>query len=235
MKTISIAFLAVIIAGCSAGSTPTPKPNPVTTSVQATPDAGPLKADSPAPKKGKEIVLFDGASLKNWKKTEFGGEGEVTVENGLLVLDRGATLTGVTWTGPELPKTNYEVTLEAKLINGTDFFCGIGFPVGKSSASFVAGGWGGSVCGISSIDGEPAAENDTSTTHVFKENQWYQFCVHVRPEKIEVWLDDLQIVDAMIKDREVAIHPAMQASLPFGLTSFQTKAAYRNVKIRELD
>jgi hypothetical protein len=186
------------------------------------------------PKQDKEIILFDGASLKNWKKTNFGGEGDVVVEKGLLILDKGAPLTGVTWTGEKLPRTNYELTLEAKLVKGFDFFCGIGFPVGKSNASFVAGGWGGSVCGISILDGDAAADNDTATTHTFKEDQWYRFRLRVTPEKIEVWLDDKQIVDVQLKDRRVDIHPAMEPSLPFGLACFETRAAYRNIKLRKL-
>jgi hypothetical protein len=186
-------------------------------------------------KKENTIVLFDGASLKNWKSTNFGGEGDVRVENGMLLLDRGSPMTGVTWTGPELPKMNYEVTLEAKLIDGSDFFCGIGFPVGKATASFVAGGWGGSVCGISLLDGDAAADNDSAKIKEFKKDKWYAFSLRVTPEKIEVWLDDEQLVEVQTKDRRIEIHPAMEPCLPFGLACYETKAAYRNVKIRKLD
>jgi Domain of Unknown Function (DUF1080) len=197
-------------------------------------DAKPETA-KPDLQKDNTIVLFDGTSLKNWKATNFGGEGEVRVENGLLVFDTGTPLTGVTWTGPELPKTNYEVTLEAKLIAGNDFFCGIGFPVGKMTASFVAGGWGGALCGISMLDGDAAADNDSGIHRTFKKDQWYKFCLRVRPEKIEVWLDDEQIIDVQIKDRKVEIHPAMEPSLPFGLACYETKVAYRNVKLKKLE
>jgi uncharacterized protein (TIGR03000 family) len=183
---------------------------------------------------GDVIVLFDGTSLKNWKKTEFGGQGEVTVEDGKLILEMGADLTGVTWAGPPLPKTNYEVTLEAMKIAGSDFFCGIGFPVGNASASFVAGGWGGGVCGISSIDGAFAADNETATVHSFAKNRWYRFRLRVTPERIMVWLDEEKIVDLATRGRKLSIHPAMEPSLPFGLASYATTAAYRNVKLRKL-
>ena len=188
-----------------------------------------------AVKQHEEIVLFDGVTLKNWKATNFGGEGEVEVENGQVILGRGSPLTGVTWTGPDLPKTNYEVTLDAMRLVGNDFFCGIGFPVGESNASFVAGGWGGATCGISLIDGEPAIENETFTIQTFENKKWYSFCLRVTPEKIEAWLDDFPIVDIKIMDRQITIHPAMESSLPFGLTSFMSTAAYRNVKLRKLD
>jgi hypothetical protein len=48
---------------------------------------------------------------------------------------------------------NYEIKLEAKKVTGNDFFCGMTFPVGDSFCSFIVGGWGGPVVGLSSIDG----------------------------------------------------------------------------------
>ena len=63
---------------------------------------------------GKWVDLFDGKTLKGWKSTEFGGEGEVRVKDGVLYLEVGSDLTGITWQDPKkLPKTNYEITLEA--------------------------------------------------------------------------------------------------------------------------
>ena len=57
--------------------------------------------------------LFDGKTLSNWQSTKFGGEGAVKVENGQIVLEAGTTLSGITWSGPELPTTNYEIALQA--------------------------------------------------------------------------------------------------------------------------
>jgi len=228
MKTIWIALLAAALAACSS-----PFPSKSNSGDPATPKAP--DGSIPSPRDENVIVLFDGTSLANWKKTEFGGEGEVTVENGQLVLEMGAELTGVTWTGSALPRTNYEVTLEAMKIAGSDFFCGIGFPVGDATASFVAGGWGGGVCGISSINSAPASENETTTIHSFEKNRWYRFRLRVTPDRIGVWLDEEKIVDVEVRDRRFSIHPAMQLSLPFGLTSYITTAAYRNVKLRRLD
>ncbi len=235
MKTMCIAVtaLALGLAGCNCGTTSHSKP--------AAPSASPAAHEAhddhkhAAVKQHDEIVLFDGVSLKNWKSTNFGGEGDVEIEKGQLIMTRGSMLTGVTWTGPELPKTNYEVTLEAMRVEGGDFFCGIAFPVGESSASFVAGGWGGSTCGISLIDGEPAIDNETFYLHSFDNKKWYNFCLRVTPEKIQVWIDDFPVVDFKTADRQIAIHPSMEASLPFGLACYGTMAAYRNVKLRKLD
>ena len=121
----------------------------------------------------------------------------------------------MTWSGPELPKTNYEVSLEAMKIDGSDFFCGIAFPVGKQTASFVAGGWGGGVCGISSIDGSNASENETSLVKSFAKDKWYRFRLRVEPEKILVWLDDEKIIDVAIKGREVVRTDGSHAYIVF--------------------
>ena len=76
----------------------------------------------------------------------------------------------------KLPKTNFEISLDAKRVQGHDFFCGLTFPVGDSFASLIVGGWGGAVCGISSIDGNDASSNDTTTRRKFDNDKWY----HIR-------------------------------------------------------
>ena len=112
--------------------------------------------------------LFDGKTLANWKPTKFSGEGAVKVENGRLVLEAGKTLTGITWAGPALPTTNYEIALQAMRVEGRDFFAGVTFPVDDSFCSLILGGWGGAVVGLSSINGMDASENDTSQSIEFE-------------------------------------------------------------------
>src|SRR5256885_13611634 len=65
--------------------------------------------------------LFDGKTLGKWESSKFTGEGAVKVENGQIVLETGRTLTGITWTGPELPQTNYEIAFQAMRVEGRDF------------------------------------------------------------------------------------------------------------------
>lgn len=225
MKIIAAVLLVPLFAACDGATSAAPPPKP--------PPPPPQLAEEK--KDAAETVLFDGKTLKNWTKTEYGGEGAVSVKDGTIVVEMGAQLSGVTWSGPELPKTNYELSVEAMKLDGSDFFCGIAFRVGKDTASFVAGGWGGGVCGISSIDGGNASENETSVVKSFAKDRWYKFRLRVEPEKILVWLDDEKIIDVGIKGRQVEIHPAMDSGLPLGLATYTTTAAFRNVKLRKLD
>ncbi len=102
------------------------------------------------------ISMFDGKTLGQWKPSKFGGQGDVDVDDGQIRMSFGSELTGITWAGPP-PKMNYELELEARRIDGNDFFCGLTFPVGDSPCSFIVGGWGGGVIGLSSLDGKDAA------------------------------------------------------------------------------
>src|SRR5262249_47648237 len=132
--------------------------------------------------------LFDGKTLAGWKVTPFGGEGEAVVEDGQLILEIGSPMSGVTYTR-DFPKQDFEISLEAMRVEGTDFFCGLTFPVRDSHASFIVGGWAGSVVGISSIDGQDAANNETTQVITFKTKQWYKIRVRVTAELIRAWID----------------------------------------------
>src|SRR5262245_55401841 len=104
--------------------------------------------------------LLDGKSLKGWAITDFAGHGEVKTEGDSIILGEGV-MTGITWTN-DLPKMNYEISLEAMRVEGSDFFCALTFPVNEDPCSLIVGGWGGGVVGLSSLDGQDAANNDTT-------------------------------------------------------------------------
>ena len=151
------------------------------------------------------------------------------------MLPSGVALTGVTYAGGvELPTNNYEIALEAQRIDGADFFCGLTFPVGDSYASLIIGGWGGSLCGISSLDDEDAAHNETHTNRRFKTGQWYRIRLRVLPERLVAWVDDEKIIDVSTKGKKISLRQDIDASKPLGLSSFQTTAAIKDVKIRKL-
>ncbi len=187
-----------------------------------------------APAAVTSLSLFDGKTLAGWRPTDFSGQGDVTVEDGAIVLAAGNDLTGVNYPG-ELPKTNYEVELEAKRVTGGDFFCGLTIPVGEEHCTFVVGGWGGALVGISSIDGQDASENPTMSSKKFENGRWYKIRVRVTPAKIEAWIDDEQVVNVDIAGSKISMRRGeIELSAPFGIATYRTKSALRGIKIRKL-
>jgi hypothetical protein len=194
--------------------------------------AAETKTNSPAG--GKVQALFDGKTLTGWAVTDFAGKGEVKVENGLLVLESGY-LTGVHWTN-DIPKTNYELSLEARRMSGNDFFCGLTFPIAGTNVSLIVGGWGGGLVGISSIDGMDASENETTKFMSFEKDRWYAVKVRVTPDKLEAWLDDKKIADVRTADRRFSLRSGpIEQSVPLGLATYETKAQVRNFVLKRLD
>ena len=204
-------------------------------SVSFADDAKKDDGTKPAKKDKSVLKLFDGKTLKGWKPTEFGGEGEVRVKDGVLYLEVGSDLTGVTWQDPKkLPKTNYEITLEAMRVDGFDFFCGLTVPVKDSFCSLIIGGWGGGVCGISCVDGYDASENDTTTYREFKSKQWYKIKMRVTDTRIRAWIGKEEIVDQDIRDKKINVRIEVELSQPLGFASWQTTAGLRNIQVRKL-
>jgi len=194
--------------------------------------AGVLAGQSAAPA-GEWISMFDGKTLKGWKETPFFGHGEVQVKDGMVVIGKGH-LTGVTWAG-EFPKSSYEIRFEAARLDGGDFFAGITFPVKESFCSWINGGWGGSVVGLSSLDGSDASENDTSTGMDFVRGRWYAFRLAVTENRIRGWIDGELIIDADITGRRVDLRPGeIDLSTPLGFATYSTVAGLRKVEYRRL-
>ena len=176
--------------------------------------------------------LFDGSSLKGWKITDFGTQGDVYVSGDKIVLGMGDGCTGITW-NEDFPSTNYEVTLEAMRVDGNDFFCGITFPVGKDPCSLIVGGWGGTVVGLSSINGSDASENETMLIKQFEKERWYRIRLKVTEEAIQAWIDDEIVIDFTIGDNLISIRPEVELSKPFGIASWRTTAAVRNIRLSQ--
>ncbi len=197
-------------------------------------------ADKPAADTEKN--LFDERTLSGWAQSGFEGEGAVAVDpafregRAAIVIEAGTTLSGITWTrGATLPRTNYEISCEAMRLKGDDFFCALTIPVGKSACTFVVGGWGGAITGISSIDYSDASDNETTKAIEYADNRWYKIRVRVTDEKIEAWIDAEQVVDFEIGARKLTLRPGdIQKSLPLGIATFMTRAAVREIKLRTL-
>lgn len=187
----------------------------------------------PAVKEGWR-PLIKGDSLDGWEVTQFGGEGKVEVKDGELILGMGDPLTGITWRGKEFPKSGFEIKLEAKRIQGNDFLCGLTFPIGDKHASLIGGGWGGGVVGLSSVDGNDASENSTSTFRDFENGRWYNFRVRVDEEHITAWVDDERVFKQDRKNRDFSVRAEVMSSRPLGFCVFQSKVAVRNLAWRPL-
>ena len=183
---------------------------------------------------GEVRALFDGQTLTGWKATNFGGEGEIEVANGELRLAMGYPMTGVTSVHESLPTIDYEISLEAMRVDGNDFFCGLTFPVDESFCSLVVGGWGGTVVGLSSIDGMDAANNETMQHMNFDNERWYRIRVRVEKDKISVWIDDALVVEQDISGKELTVRNEVLPSCPLGICGFQSACAIKDVVLRSL-
>ena len=177
--------------------------------------------------------LFDGKTLKGWKSTDFAGHAEVEVKDGRIILPQGNDMTGVTYTG-EFPTMNYEISLDAMRVDGSDFFCGLTFPVGKEPCSLIVGGWGGGVVGLSSINGFDASENETTEYKSFEKGRWYHVRLQVTKGRIQAWIDKERIVDVDSSDKKFSIRSEVELSQPMGVSSWCTSAALRDIKLRKI-
>lgn len=183
------------------------------------------------------VSLAPVEGMGDWKGLNFGGEGETTWKKGVLTIEEGAQLTGVVWGGKKLPTAPYEIELQARRTSGVDFFCGLTFPVrdAKTCVTFVAGGWGGGVVGISSIDGLDASENETATFRGFKDQQWYKIRLEVRKNHLKAFLDDKEVVDIDTTGRKLGLRFGdIEKCAPLGLSTWQTTAEVKNLRWRPL-
>jgi len=197
------------------------------------------KSKAAATKDPGVIHLFNGKDLTGWKLSDFAAQGGVEVdaefEGGpVLIVQLGEVLSGVNYTNP-VPRVDYEITLDAMKLDGSDFFVGLTFPFKEKHATFVCGGWGGGVVGISSIDHGDASENETTKFMGFEKNKWYRIKVRVTAERIQAWIDDEEVANVETKDKDIDMRPGeIESAIPLGLSTFQTRAAYRNVVLRKL-
>jgi len=193
-------------------------------------DAAPAPARPPV---GQWQPMFDGKSLSGWKETPFSGHGKVTLQDGNLILGSGA-MTGVNWTG-WFPKFDYEVRFEAARLSGSDFFASLTFPVENLFLTWVNGGWGGVIVGLSSLDDLDASENETTTVAQFRNGEWYSFRLRVTGGLVEAWIGGRQIIGVDLAGRKLSLRPGeIERSAPFGFAAYATTAALRNVEYRLL-
>lgn len=181
------------------------------------------------PKAGKA----DAEAKSLWEAINFGGEGDCSVKDGLLTIESGDPMTGIVFSDKHLPKTNYEIALEARRTGGIDFFCGLTFPVNDSHCCLIVGGWSGAVVGLSNIDDEDASSNASRRLMTFEDEKWYKIRVRVMPEQIVVWIEDECVIDQNIKGKKISLRGDTHSCRPLGLCTFQTTSETKNMTLRK--
>jgi len=239
LAVLTLPVLALCLASCDRGkekSTPGPATQPAATQPASTQPV----AKTPATQSATERLadgweaLFDGRSLAGWKVPKFGGEGKVYAKDGCLHLEMGEMCTGATYTGA-VPRENYEVYLEFMRADGSDFPCALTFPVGKDPLTFVIGGWGGSIIGVSCIDGYDASDNPFSKFSELKDKTWYKVLVRVTKDKVECYLDDERMIDIPRSEHKFSIRPEVEECVPLGIAAWRTYGVIRNIRLRTIE
>ena len=179
------------------------------------------------------LSLFDGTSLKGWEITDFDNSGKVYIKDNSIIIEKGATCSGIKW-AKKIPKINYEITLEAKRVDGNDFFCGLTFPVKNEFCTLIIGGWGGTVVGLSCIDGLDASENETGTKKTFNNGQWYHIRLRVTENAIQAWINKKKFIDFERTSQKLSLRWEVEPSKPLGIATWKTTAALRNINLHKL-
>ncbi len=178
-------------------------------------------------------LIFNGKSLDGWAITNFGAQGPVYISGDAVILGMGEGCTGIT-REKDFPLSDYRVSLEAKRVAGNDFFCGITFPAGEYSCTLIVGGWGGTVVGLSTIYNKDASENETTTLKKFDKDRWYDICLTVKRDTINAKIDGVNVINFVIDDKKLSVRPEVELSKPFGIASWNTTAALRNIRVQKI-
>jgi hypothetical protein len=88
--------------------------------------------------------------------------------------------------------------------------------------------------GLSSIDDDDAANNDTTKFLQFKSKQWYKIRLRVTTERIAAWIDEKPVVDRDVRGNTLSIRSEVDLSKPLGIATYKTEAALKNIRYRKL-
>ena len=181
------------------------------------------------------VRLFNGRDLTGWKVADMFGSGTVKVlEDGSVECGPGNPMTGIAYTN-DPPRMNYELSLQAVRVKGSDFFAALTIPVEQHFCTVIIGGWGGGLCGVSSVDYMDAAENPWSEGVNLENERWYTLRVRVTPGVLQVFLDE-NIYTTRIEFDEASRFSLRSGSdidktKPLGLATYRTLARWRNFTI----
>lgn len=184
----------------------------------------------------KELPLLAENDLGSWKVAPFAHEGDVDVRDRVLSLGLGGYLNGVVWKGRPPARMNYEIELEARAGFGTDFLLGLTVPVGENHCTWINGGWGNRIVGLSDIDGKSADDNETTLEMNFQKERWYRFRIRVLKERIQCWIDGKRVIDVKTKGKRISLRRGkIQQSVPLGISTYDTEGEFRKIVWRNLE
>jgi hypothetical protein len=191
--------------------------------------------------KPREVALLAEGLEAKWVAAGIPEQGPVTVSEGVLRVGEGLPMSGARfegdWEALGLPWTQYELTFEARRVEGQDFFATCTFPAGGHDrcVSLVLGGWGGGLVGISSIDHLDASENSTRGEMRFENGEWYRVRIEVREDDLRVWINDAPMVNTSIKSRHLGLRPGdIDRCVPLGFATWRTIGEIRAVRVSRL-
>ncbi len=212
--------MLTIAVGCQPNPPPAPAGKPADAPASVAEEQAAATDDS---KSNRPTPLFNGKNLDGWRIADtnaYEEPGKVSVADGVIVLPQGRSATGIVYAKDDFPRMNYEVSAEARRTDGSDFFCGMTFPVGEEQCSLICGGWGGGTTGLSNVDHFSADENSTTGYVEFENDRWYTIRLRVTDDKIQAWVDKEQIIDLDTKDKHFDIwweqEPLRRSALAIG-------------------
>jgi len=209
--------------------------------VLACADSKPLPS-APPPSLERDWVVLAPSPSPPFQAVDFGGAGETTLLPESITLARGEPLTGIRFTG-EFKTTDYEVEVEAARMGGNDFFCALTLPIGSSHATIVLGGWGGSLTGISCVDGLDASSNPSKSFQRYERGVFYALRVTVTEKRLVATLRDtretssavITLFDLDTSERTFSLRPEVERCRPLGVGTYNTTAVIRRIAWRDLE
>jgi len=187
---------------------------------------------------GPWVSMFDGKTLADWRVVRelvCDSPGEVRVENGRIVLEEAAPdrSTSISWTG-SMPRTNYEIRLEAMRTAGPGCIFHLVFPVGNSRSLLLVGA-DGTLVALDPVDGLDYKKNITKRSMTFEDDRWYRIRLRVTRAEIAVWIDNNKMIDLPLERHRVDIPEEWRVLQPLGLGTWKSASTFRNIAMRRLE
>jgi hypothetical protein len=85
------------------------------------------------------------------------------------------------------------------------------------------------------VNSENASENETTQFKKYENGHWYRVRVKVTKAKLDVWIDDEQMVKLELEGKQLSMRAGeIESSAPFGFATWRTNAALKEIRWRKL-